>query len=309
MACAALLLIAVTTGLMLGLGVKDAPAKERRLLPPGFVYLSDIDSTIVQDIRYATPFNFTGAPAPGYNASECILLREPALALKEVQDELRGRSLALKVYDCYRPRRAVRAFVDWAKNPNSKGLDRYYPRTSRADLPKLGYIAAVSGHSYGIAVDLTLIPLPRLPTPPITPNTAYGPCIAPKAEREPDESLDMGTSFDCFDLNSRNPAFIDSAESGINTEPIPSDGLAQNGPTRGAGSSKDLKSAGVSSRGAIAQLEISDEQRSLRLILFEVMSAHGFKGISPEWWHYSYTRVGRRLKRQDFVIPGVKEAR
>jgi zinc D-Ala-D-Ala dipeptidase len=299
MARAALLLIGMTTILMLGLGVKEAPAKEA--LPPGLVYLSDIDSTIAQDIRYATPINFTGARVPGYNASECILLREAALALKEVQDELRGRRLALKVYDCYRPQRAVSAFVAWVKNANSKGLDRYYPRTSRADLVKLGYIAAVSSHSYGIAVDLTVIPLPRVPMPPITPNTAYGPCIAPKAEREPDESLDMGTSFDCFDLNSRNPALIDSAQSSINKEATPSDGVAQNGPTRNAGSPKDLKSAGVSS-GAIAQLEISDEQRSLRLLLFDVMSAHGFKGIGPEWWHYSYTRVGRRLKRQDFVI-------
>jgi len=308
MARMALLLIGVTTGFMLGLGVKDARAQERKPLPPGFVYLSDIDSTIVQDIRYATPFNFTGAPAPGYNASECILLREAALALKEVQDELRGRSLGLKVYDCYRPRRAVRAFVDWVKRPNSKGLDRYYPRISRADLLKLGYIVGVSGHSYGTAVDLTLIPLPRVPTPPITSNTAYGPCIAPKAEREPDESLDMGTSFDCFDLNSRNPALIGSSESRINTEAMPSDCLAQSAPTRGAGSSKDLKGATVS-REAIAKLDISDEQRSSRLTLYQVMSAHGFKGISPEWWHYSYACIGRRLKPQDFVIPGVKEAR
>jgi D-alanyl-D-alanine dipeptidase len=274
-------------------------------LPAGFVYLRDIDATIVQDIRYATPFNFTGTPAPGYNASECILLREVALALKEVQDELRGRSLALKVYDCYRPRRAVRAFVDWVKKPNSEGVDRYYPRTSRADLLKLGYIARVSGHSYGTAVDLTLIPLPRVPTPPIT-DAAYGPCTASKAEREPDESLDMGTGFDCFDLNSRNPALIGSAESGINKETTLSDGLAQNAPTRGAG--PGLKSAGVS-RGANAKLDISDEQRSLRLTLFEVMSAHGFEGISPEWWHYNYARIGRRLKPQDFVIPGVKEVR
>src|SRR5262245_3153228 len=57
------------------------PSSARDMLPPGFVYLRDVDSSIQQDIRYATVDNFTGHPLPGYSASECILRREAAEAL------------------------------------------------------------------------------------------------------------------------------------------------------------------------------------------------------------------------------------
>ena len=72
---------------------------ERIRLPPGFVYLRDIDSSIMQDIRYAGPTNFTNARVPGYAAGECILLRGVAESLKLVQADLRPRNLSLKVYD------------------------------------------------------------------------------------------------------------------------------------------------------------------------------------------------------------------
>ena len=90
-------------------------------LPAGFVRLRDIDETIVQDIRYATATNFTGAVVPGYQAGECILLREVAEALKLVQSDLRPRDLSLKVYDCYRPVRAVKAFMQWVRTPATPG--------------------------------------------------------------------------------------------------------------------------------------------------------------------------------------------
>jgi len=59
-------------------------------LPAGFVYLRDVDATIEQDIRYAGVGNFTARPVPGYEAAECVLLREVALALKSVQADLKG---------------------------------------------------------------------------------------------------------------------------------------------------------------------------------------------------------------------------
>src|SRR5262245_19389135 len=34
------------------------------------------------------------------------------------------------------------------------------------------------------------------------PKVAYGPCTAPLAQRSPDNAVDMGTSFDCFDAAS-----------------------------------------------------------------------------------------------------------
>ena len=166
-------------------------------LPAGFVYLRDIDASIVQDIRYAGPTNFTQARVSGYAAEECILLREVAEALKLVQADLRPRNLSLKVYDCYRPVRAVKAFMHWVQKPGA-GEEQHWPRTQRGDLIKLGYVASSSVHSTGAAVDLTLILLPLVSAAPKDPKATHAPCNAARAAREPDNSLDMGTSFDCF---------------------------------------------------------------------------------------------------------------
>src|SRR5262249_13393294 len=171
---------------------------EMARLPEGFVHLRDIDQTIVQDIRYASAANFTGARVSGYQASECVLLREAAKALKLVQGDLRPRGLSLKVYDCYRPVQAVKAFMQWVQKPAGPGEDRYWPRTQRGDLVKLGYIAANSIHSTGAAVDVTLVVLP-LTQISFDHRAVYPPCNAASTAREPDNSLDMGTSFDCFD--------------------------------------------------------------------------------------------------------------
>ena len=128
-----------------------------------------------------------------------MLLREVALALKDAQEELRPQNLGLKVYDCYRPQRAVRAFVDWVKKPDAKGDDRHYPRTQRTDLVKLGYISALSNHSYGTAVDLTLIALPREPLQAELGNEPWVLRRSSGRSVSPTRVLDMGAGFDCFD--------------------------------------------------------------------------------------------------------------
>jgi D-alanyl-D-alanine dipeptidase len=121
-----------------------------------FVYLHDVDATILQDMRYATANNFTGHVVPGYAAPECVLVREAADALKAVQAELTPRGLSLKVYDCYRPARAVAAFVAWAKKPDDPQAKAvHYPALDKAALFP-GYIATRSGHSRGATIDLTL---------------------------------------------------------------------------------------------------------------------------------------------------------
>lgn len=180
-----------------------APARARDMLAPGFVYLRDVDSSIAQDIRYATHDNFTGHPLPGYSAPECVLRREAAEALKQVQADLARQNLGLKVYDCYRPIRASRAMVAWAHD----GIDdsttrRFYPALPKRNLFALGFIAARSRHSTGTAIDLTLVRLPAAHTPRFDPAVRYGPCTAPADQRTPDNSVDMGTSFDCFDTRS-----------------------------------------------------------------------------------------------------------
>lgn len=171
--------------------------------PAPFVYLREIDPTIIQDIRYAGADNFTGRPVPGYDAAECLLLRPVAEALARVQKHIRAQSLSLKVYDCYRPERAVRAFVAWAETLDDDGVSkRFYPNVNRSDLLLLHYIAGQSGHSRGNAVDLTLVELPEPPVQNSGRTRDYAPCNASAGARTPDTSVDMGTGFDCFDTMS-----------------------------------------------------------------------------------------------------------
>ena len=179
------------------------PAAAAERLPAGFVYLRDVDPSIAQDMRYAGSDNFTGHPLPGYGAGECVLRRAVAQALAQVQADLARENLSLKVYDCYRPTRAVRAFMRWANDGAREApTKRFFPTLEKGMLFALGYIAAYSAHSTGSAVDLTLVKLPTVPAPSYDPAARYGPCTGPEAERAPDNSLDMGTGFDCFDERS-----------------------------------------------------------------------------------------------------------
>ena len=176
------------------------PTRTARTLREPLVYLRDIDPSVVQDMRYAGRDNFTGAPVPGYEAAECILTRRTAEALASVQRHFAGRGLSLKVYDCYRPVRAVAAFMRWAglakEDPNTK---RFHPRLPRNQLP-FRYIASRSAHSRGHVVDLTLAAIPRREMPAFVPGQIYGACTANIETRAPDDSLDMGTGFDCLDV-------------------------------------------------------------------------------------------------------------
>lgn len=132
---------------------------------------------IVQDIRYAGSENFVGAPIEGYEAPRCYLLEPVAEALRKVEQDLRQQDLRLKIFDCYRPTRAVAHFVRWANDPDDqRNKASYYPDIDKPDLLD-GYIAPVSGHSRGATVDLTLL------------QCEGGQC----------EPLDMGTGFDFFD--------------------------------------------------------------------------------------------------------------
>jgi len=180
-------MLAVAACLSLALAVA-ARADE---LPQGFVYLRDVAPSIVQDMRYAGPDNFTGKPVPGYGAAECVLQAAAAKALARAQVEAQRLGLSLKVYDCYRPVRAVRAFVAWAGAPEDGRTKHYYPRLNKSRLVP-GYIASQSQHSTGFAVDLTIVPA----TAPGKADGDERDCTAPAAG---DGSLSMGATFDCFD--------------------------------------------------------------------------------------------------------------
>ncbi len=279
-------------------------------LPPGFVYLRDIEPGIAQDMRYAGYDNFTGRPLPGYDAAECVLRREVALALKAVQADLAPAGLGLKVYDCYRPERAVAAFARWARAPDTAATKRFYPALDKRALFAQGYIATQSRHSTGTAVDLTLVSLEASPSPaarprakaqsaspspfvpmqagtqgqpapprsvtldprvrgddrvisragrteqartaPVERNAAYAACTAPAGERAPDNSVDMGTGFDCFDAKSHTAS------------------------------------------------SVTAEQRRWRDMLVAAMRRRGLHNYFREWWHFGFG--ARPAQAYDFPI-------
>jgi D-alanyl-D-alanine dipeptidase len=168
--------------------------------PADFVSLADVDPTILQEIRYFTPHNFTGDPVDGYQVPMCILTRSTAEALHRAQLRFLGDGYTLKVYDCYRPQRAIDDFVAWAKDLQDQRMkDEFYPQVDKSQLFADGYIAEQSGHSRGSTTDLTLVRLPPQATPPYIPGQPLVDCTAPPAERFPDNTIDMGTGYDCFD--------------------------------------------------------------------------------------------------------------
>lgn len=168
--------------------------------PRAFVALSSVDPTIMQDMRYVRAHNFVGEPVDGYRQSVCILTRPAAEALHRAQVRLLRQGYSLKVYDCYRPQRAVDHFVRWAEDlGDERRKAEFYPRVDKSRLFEDGYIAKKSGHSRGSTMDVTLVRLPARPAPRPRPGQESVPCYAPRAERYPDNSVDMGTGFDCFD--------------------------------------------------------------------------------------------------------------
>jgi zinc D-Ala-D-Ala dipeptidase len=171
--------------------------------PSSFVALDDVDPTILQDMRYRTGYNFVGRRIDGYREPVCLLERRAARALKRAQNRLSEQGYTLKVYDCYRPQRAVDHFVRWSENGSQRMKREFYPRVDKSRVFELGYIARRSGHSRGSTVDLTLVKTPPKEQPQWS-REEFGlvRCTAPRKRRFPDNSINMGTSYDCFDTRS-----------------------------------------------------------------------------------------------------------
>ncbi|MEU2564351.1 M15 family metallopeptidase [Streptomyces longispororuber] len=194
------LTVAVTALFAVATVPAPAEARPEPHAPEGFVALWDVDPTILQEMRYVTPHNFVGERIDGYRQPLCILTEPAAKALHKAQRVLLRKGYSLKVYDCYRPQRAVDHFVRWAENLGDERMKaEFYPRVDKSRLFEDGYIAKKSGHSRGSTVDLTVVRLPAWPTRPYVPGEPLKPCYAPQGERFPDNSVDMGTGYDCFD--------------------------------------------------------------------------------------------------------------
>jgi len=165
--CAALLLVFATYG---------ARAQER---PAAFVDAATVAPGLIVEMRYAGSHNFVGRPIDGYEAPHCLLTRAAADALAGVARDLSSRGLVIKVFDCYRPTRAVANFVRWAGDPKEQKMKaEFYPDVDKRTLFRDGYIASHSGHSRGSTMDLTLAQ---------SDGTELG-----------NRELDMGTPFDFF---------------------------------------------------------------------------------------------------------------
>ena len=194
----------------------------------GFVSLAEAVPDAILEIRYYSTYNFVGERVDGYERPCALITKEAAAALKAASDDCVRRGYRLKIYDAYRPQRAVSHFMRWAKDVKDTRMKyAFYPNLDKSVLfahPNLdksvlfaqGYIAERSGHSRGSTVDLTLFDM--------------------KTGKE----VDMGGTFDWF----------------------------------GRESHPDYK-------------DITKEQFANRMLLREIMLAHGFKPLAEEWWHFT----------------------
>lgn len=140
-----------------------------------FVLLTDVVPDAILEIRYYSTYNFVGDRIDGYEQPTALLTKEAAAALKNASDELKAKGYRLKIYDAYRPQKAVTHFMNWAKDIDDTRMKEYfYPELDKSVLFDQGYIAEKSGHSRGSTVDLTLFDM--------------------KTEKE----VDMGGTFDYF---------------------------------------------------------------------------------------------------------------
>jgi D-alanyl-D-alanine dipeptidase len=172
----AAVLIAMTVTFLSDAVTSDAMAQSLvTQRPDTFVDAAALAPGLLTEMRYATAHNFVGVPIAGYDKPICYLTRPAATALAQVVKDLEPKGLTIKVYDCYRPVRAVEHFIRWARDLRDQKMKaEFYPHVDKRTLFRDGYIASRSGHSRGSTSDLTL------------------------ARRADGQVLDMGTPFDNF---------------------------------------------------------------------------------------------------------------
>ena len=123
----------------------------------GFVLIGEAVPDTILEIRHYSTFNCIGDRIDGYEEPVALLTREAAGALKAASEELLSKGFRLKVFDAYRPQRAVDHFMRWAEDlSDTRMKEFFYPALNKETLIPEGYIARRSGHSRGSTVDLTL---------------------------------------------------------------------------------------------------------------------------------------------------------
>lgn len=165
-----LIILAWAAAMLAACGPKD-PTMDRS----DFVVITDVVPDVILEIRYYSTYNFVGERIDGYEAPIALMTWQAADSLKAVSDELKAQGYRLKIWDAYRPQRAVNHFIRWAENLQDTAMKNvFYPMVDKSLLFEQGYIWAHSSHSKGSTVDLTLV------------NAATG------------KELDMGSPFDWF---------------------------------------------------------------------------------------------------------------
>ncbi len=155
-----------------------------------FVTLTDAVPDAILEIRYFSTYNFVGKRVDGYMEPTALMTKRAADSLRAVSDEAVALGYRLKIYDAYRPQKAVDHFVRWAADiPDTAMKAYFYPDLHKDVLFEQDYIAAKSGHTRGSTVDLTLFDM--------------------KTEKE----LDMGGTFDWFGPES-HPDFCGNPSTG-----------------------------------------------------------------------------------------------
>ncbi len=126
--------------------------------PDDFKVIQEEIPSMIIESRYFSSNNFIGKPIDGYLSNRLMLTEEATAALQRVQENLLAQKLSLKIFDAYRPQRAVDQFVDWCEDETDTVNKKiYYPNLEKSELLPGGYIAAKSGHSRGSTVDLTIV--------------------------------------------------------------------------------------------------------------------------------------------------------
>jgi D-alanyl-D-alanine dipeptidase len=170
--------------------------------PNDFINIKSILPQVQLDLRYYSNHNFIGKRITGYNEHVCLVTKKAAEALIAPEQKLLSMGLTFKVYDCYRPQMAVNEFYTWSQEPtNFKMQQEFYASVPKNKLFKEGYIALSSGHSRGSTLDLTIVPV-NSSIPQYNSSTQLSNCVNDVNKRFPDNSLDFGTGYDCFDKKS-----------------------------------------------------------------------------------------------------------
>lgn len=170
----------------------------------GFVNLTQIDPSIVINIKYASKYNILGKVVDGLEQNKAVITREAANALREVQQDLAMKGFAIVVYSAYIPMKSYNKLIELEQNQNNDSKNLYYPFLTNEELSKAGYLKEKMDLNRGGSIEVSIIPLSG--------KLKSSPSVLKKSYKNnkiitylDDGTIDMGTSYDFFDeLSSPN---------------------------------------------------------------------------------------------------------